>query len=293
MSGTRRRPGAIPSWPRRSRRPRPAATMIEGGFAQQVVGPHRLCLLEPARLCRGRRLQHALAEDADSALGVNPTGNNSIKGVAPYWRLALAAAMGPQLARGRHLRHGRRDHSRAASPASAPITRPMSASIRSISSSPIVHSFSVQASWITENQNLTASHGMPWRRAIRHQFEQSLAQPERQGELLLRSDLWRRRWAFSASTAPAIPRSMAADRPIGNSSPNSTGWIAEARLHPVQSWRPGFLAVAQHEDRSAIHLLSRSSTARRPTTTATAATPTTTTRCSCSIGSRSEANRER
>jgi hypothetical protein len=65
-----------------------AATMIEGGFAQQVVGLttyaywNRLIYLEVGGY-------GSLSPKAQSLLGVNSATNNVINGVAPYWRLAI------------------------------------------------------------------------------------------------------------------------------------------------------------------------------------------------------------
>jgi len=65
-----------------------AATMIEGGFAQQVAGLttyaywNRLIYLEVG----GYR---TLAPGVQRAFGVFSSGNNGIDGVAPYWRAAI------------------------------------------------------------------------------------------------------------------------------------------------------------------------------------------------------------
>jgi len=65
-----------------------AATMIEGGFAQQVAGLtayalwDRLVFLEVGGY-------GTLSPRTQSVLGVNSSTNNAINGIAPYWRLAL------------------------------------------------------------------------------------------------------------------------------------------------------------------------------------------------------------
>ncbi len=65
-----------------------AATMIEGGFAQQVAGLtaytfwNRLIYLEVGGY-------GTLSPKTQSVLGVNSATNNIINGIAPYWRLAL------------------------------------------------------------------------------------------------------------------------------------------------------------------------------------------------------------
>jgi hypothetical protein len=65
-----------------------AATMIEGGFAQQVGGLtayanwNRLIYLEAGGYA-------SLSPKMQSMVGVNSPTNNAIEGIAPYWRLAL------------------------------------------------------------------------------------------------------------------------------------------------------------------------------------------------------------
>ncbi len=65
-----------------------AATMIEGGFAQQVTGLttyaywDRLIYLEAGGY-------GTLSPNTQSALGAYSPGNNGINGIAPYWRLAV------------------------------------------------------------------------------------------------------------------------------------------------------------------------------------------------------------
>jgi len=65
-----------------------AATLIEGGFAQQVAGLttyaywNRLIYLEVGGY-------KTLSPKTQSALGAFSSGNSAIDGVAPYWRLAL------------------------------------------------------------------------------------------------------------------------------------------------------------------------------------------------------------
>jgi hypothetical protein len=65
-----------------------AATMIEGGFAQQVGGLtayaywNRLIYLEVGGY-------DTLSAKTQSVLGANSSANNAINGIAPYWRLAV------------------------------------------------------------------------------------------------------------------------------------------------------------------------------------------------------------
>jgi hypothetical protein len=74
--------------------PGPAAsTLIEGGLAQQVVGVstyaywNRLVYAEVG-------LYRGLSVRTETTLGVDSTGTNALKGVAPYWRLAVEPKWG-------------------------------------------------------------------------------------------------------------------------------------------------------------------------------------------------------
>lgn len=134
----------------------PAPTMIESGFTQQVAGLNTYAMWN--RLVYAEiGAYHTLTKAADSALGVGmPNNTNSIKGLAPYWRLAfqpqwgrssfeigtfgMAAMINP----GRVTGFGT-DHKTDIG---------FDAQYQFLTD---LHSASLQASWITENQNLTAS----------------------------------------------------------------------------------------------------------------------------------------
>lgn len=134
------------------------ATMIEGGFAQQVVGLNaygfwnRLVYVEIGGY-------HTLTKATDAALGVDPTGTTSINGVAPYWRLALQPqwgrnslevgtfGMAASLNPGRVTGFGT-DHATDIG---------FDTQYQFLAD---VHSASLQASYITENQNYTASQAI-------------------------------------------------------------------------------------------------------------------------------------
>jgi hypothetical protein len=135
-----------------------AATMIEGGFAQEVVGANvyafwnRLIYAEAG-------VYKTLSNRTLTTLGVDPTGSSSIKNVAPYWRLAveprwgrstlevglfgLAATLNP----GRITGFGT-DHA---------VDVGVDTQYQFLADR---DSVSFQASWITENQSLTASQAL-------------------------------------------------------------------------------------------------------------------------------------
>lgn len=134
------------------------STMIEGAFAQQVVGLNAYAFWN--RLVYAEfGLYSTLTKGMDSALGVNPTGTDAIKGLAPYWRFALQ----PQW--GRHsLELGIFGMAAAINPGRVTgfgtdhkTDFGIDAQYQFLAD---IHSFSAQASWITENQNLTASQAI-------------------------------------------------------------------------------------------------------------------------------------
>jgi hypothetical protein len=70
-----------------------AAALIDGGLAQQVVGASTYALWnELLYVDLGGYAE--LPEETQSGLGVDPTGEQQIDGVAPYWRLALQQQLG-------------------------------------------------------------------------------------------------------------------------------------------------------------------------------------------------------
>jgi len=134
------------------------STMIEGGFAQQVLGMNAYAFWN--------RLVYAefgayttLTKAMDSALGVNPTGTDSIKGLAPYWRVAVQPQWGPNsfefgtFGMAASINPGRvtgfgTDHKTDIG---------FDAQYQYLAD---VNSVSLQASWIVENQTLTASQAL-------------------------------------------------------------------------------------------------------------------------------------
>jgi hypothetical protein len=131
-------------------------TMIEGAFAQQVAGLNAYTMWN--RLVYAEIGAYStLTKAAGSALGVkNPNNTDSIKGLAPYWRLALQPQWGPNsfevgvfgmaaaINPGRVTGFGT-DHKTDIG---------IDTQYQYLTD---LHSISLQASWITENQNLTAT----------------------------------------------------------------------------------------------------------------------------------------
>lgn len=69
--------------------PKPAAaTLIEGGLAQQVGGLGAYSLVDDT-LYSEVILYKTLPKDTQRTFGIHPDGQTEIQGVAPYWRVAL------------------------------------------------------------------------------------------------------------------------------------------------------------------------------------------------------------
>lgn len=134
------------------------STMIEGAFAQQVLGLNAYAFWN--RLIYAEfGLYTTLTKGMDSAFGVSPVGTDAIKGVAPYWRFAVQPQWGPSsleigtFGMAASINPGRvtgfgTDHKTDIG---------FDAQYQYLAD---VNSFSVQASWITENQTLTASQAL-------------------------------------------------------------------------------------------------------------------------------------
>ena len=208
------------------------ATMIEGGFAQQVLGSsvygfwNRLVYVEVGGY-------HTLTKAADSALGVGASGTTSINGIAPYWRLALQPqwgrnsleigtfGMAASLNPGRVTGFGT-DHATDVG---------VDAQYQFLSD---VHSVSFQGSWIRENQSLSASdlignaaNGHNKLRSIN--VKGSYYYDQTYGGTL--------GWFQLRGSSDAIL--YAGSSPIYNS-PNSSGWIAELDYMPFNHGGPDF-----------------------------------------------------
>lgn len=70
-----------------------AGTLIEGGLAQQVIGFGAYTMLaDTYYLDVGA--YHTLGAKTQSSLGVDPTGETQVTGLAPYWRFAIDRLVG-------------------------------------------------------------------------------------------------------------------------------------------------------------------------------------------------------
>lgn len=70
-----------------------AATLIEGGLSQQVVGIGAYALVSKS-FYFDFALYHTLSTNFQRAMGVDPTDEADVSGVAPYWRLAYTKSTG-------------------------------------------------------------------------------------------------------------------------------------------------------------------------------------------------------
>ena len=206
-----------------------AATLIDGGLAQQVLGItlynywNRLIYTEFG----GYR---TLGPRTESALGIVPAGLSAIKNIAPYWRVAVSPAWGqnsfevgffgiaatliPQRVRDNGTDHltdfgfdtqyqwlGARD------------------------------SFSVQANWIDENQNLTASSALGLATNTHDHLHSMRA----------KTTYWYDQ-TYGATVAyfrvQGTPDPLLFSGVSANNSPNSDGWIGEVDYMPFSHGGP-------------------------------------------------------
>ena len=70
-----------------------AATLLDGGFAQQVAGAGAYVMLDHT-LYLDVAGYHTIGSHLQKSLGVDPEGEAQITGVAPYWRVALEKPLG-------------------------------------------------------------------------------------------------------------------------------------------------------------------------------------------------------
>jgi hypothetical protein len=70
-----------------------AATLLDGGFAQQVAGAGAYVMLDNT-LYVDLAGYHTIGSRLQKSLGVDPEGEAQIGGVAPYWRVALEKPLG-------------------------------------------------------------------------------------------------------------------------------------------------------------------------------------------------------
>jgi hypothetical protein len=73
-----------------------AAPLLAGGVSQQVLGFGGYGMLQ-SLLYLEAGAYTTLSADAQDDLGVDPTGETEIDGLAPYWRVALEKAWGPHV----------------------------------------------------------------------------------------------------------------------------------------------------------------------------------------------------
>ncbi len=207
-----------------------AATLIEGGLAQQVAGPsvyafwNRLVYAEIGGY-------HTLTKGMDSALGINPTGTSAINGIAPYWRLAveprwgrhsleigtfgLAASLNP----GRVTGFGT-DHT---------VDVGFDSQYQFLADR---DSISLQASYILENQSLTASQAIGNTTNSRDHLRSLHVKTTYFYDQTYGGTLGYFR--IDGTSDPTLYAGSA------TGSPNSAGWIAELNYIPFNRGGPSF-----------------------------------------------------
>jgi hypothetical protein len=206
-----------------------AATLIEGGLAQKVVGTtaynfwNRLIYTEAG-------VYRTLSPTTLTTLGINPGGTSAIKNVAPYWRLAVAPSWGqnsfevgafgiaatliPQ-----RVRDSGTDHLTDVG---------FDAQYQWLGAR---DSFSLEGYWITENQNLSASSALGLA-ANTHNHLRSLRAKV--------TYYYNQTYGVTAAyfNLNGTPDPLLFSSSVTTSSPNSNGWIGELDYIPFSYGGP-------------------------------------------------------
>jgi hypothetical protein len=208
-----------------------AATMIEGGFAQQVAGLTTYALWDRLLYLEAGGYR-TLSPTTQSILGVNSASNNVINGTAPYWRLALQHDWGRN-----SLEAGLFGMTASIIPQRLyGIGTDRTTDIGIDSQYQFLadrNSLSVEASAIFENQNLDAS---------------SRAGLASNGHNTLRSIHAKATYFYNQTYGATLgvfrlegtPDATLYANASGNNSPNSTGIIGELDYIPFNNGGPGF-----------------------------------------------------
>jgi hypothetical protein len=205
-----------------------AATLIEGGLAQQVVGSSAYGFWD--RLIYAEFGAYStLTKGVDSALGVS-TSDNAIKTLAPYWRFAVEPSWGPN-----SLEFGTFGLAATINPGR----------VTGFGTDHIVDlgvdtqyqylvddaSFSVQADYITENQSLTASQGIGNTANGRNHLQSSHVKATYYYDQTYGV-------TFGHFLVKGTSDALAYGGFSADNSPNSTGWLSEIDYIPFNHGGP-------------------------------------------------------
>lgn len=208
-----------------------AATLIEGGLAQQVLGPtvynfwNRLIYTEVG-------FYRTLSPTTLTTLGIAPGGTSAIKNVAPYWRVAVAPSWGRNsfevgtfgiaatLIPGR-VRDSGTDHLTDVG---------FDAQYQWLGAR---DSFSLQGYWITENQNLSASSAL----GLSTNTHNHLRSLRAKATYYYDQTYGVTAGYFNLNGTPDVLLNSAS---VTTASPNSNGWIGELDYIPFSHGGPSF-----------------------------------------------------
>ena len=212
--------------------PTPAATtLIEGSFAQQVLGINAYTFWN--RLVYGEVGAYStLTKGADQALGEG-IGGDSFKGVAPYWRLALQPQWGPNsLEVGTFGMVAKVNPSRVTGFGTDDKTDlGFDLQYQYLTDE---HSVSAQTSWISEHQNLNSSFAQALATNLNDQLHSFNAKTTYSYEQTYYGTL-----AYNRLMGSGDPGLYGSASPIANS-PNTDSWTIEADYMPFNHGGPGF-----------------------------------------------------
>lgn len=212
--------------------PTPAtSTMIEGGFAQQVLGINAYTFWN--RLIYGEvGVYGTLTRGADQALGEG-IGSDSFKGIAPYWRLALQPQWGPNsLEVGTFGMAAKVNPSRVTGFGTDDKTDlGFDVQYQYLTDD---HSASAQASWISEHQNLNSSLAQGFATNLNDQLHSFNAKATYSYQQTYYGTL-----AYNRLMGSGDPGLYGSASPIANS-PNTDSWTIEADYMPFNHGGPSF-----------------------------------------------------
>lgn len=208
-----------------------AATLIEGGLAQKVVGStaynfwNRLIYTEAG-------VYRTLSPTTLTTLGIKPGGTSSIKNVAPYWRAALAPSWGRN-----SFEVGVFGIAATLIPQRIPDNGTDHLTDVGVDTQyqwlGARDSFSFQSYWITENQNLSASSALGLS-ANTHNHLRSLRAKA--------TYYYDQTYGVTAAyfNLNGTPDPLLFSGSVTTASPNSNGWIGELDYIPFSHGGPSF-----------------------------------------------------
>jgi hypothetical protein len=209
-----------------------AASMIDGGFGQQVLGLGAYAWWNHMVYAEisGYR---TLSVSTERTLGISASGTSSFDGIAPYWRLAVEPSWGPHsLELGTFGMYAEVNPGRITTSGTDKITDVGFDTQYQYNDNP--HNVGVQVSYIREFQNLHSTFGMMGS-SNNHDILDTFR--------VKASYFYDHVYGFNVSyfnISGTTDPTLYAGLPSNNGSPNSDGWIFEANYIPFSNGGPSW-----------------------------------------------------